>query len=410
MNHRFVFALESWHHHDTYRAVRDRLRLLRPELRMTLLDLRPLCTTAGGPLPQGWDEIIEASPAWLGPLRPTRRPRWNMLANGAGLAYRRLVRTYESMLLSRGTAGLLLMKDHHTLNLALVMAARRARVKSVYLQEGPYAYVGRSSATQLAVRLARQAQAAFERLAGLPALPGDGLAPVDVLAVTSASYRQRFRQAGALADRIEVVGVPRYDSLPVTAAKIAASRRPQGGRTRLLYVHQPMSADAKVRPEAMHQAERVIAEAFSQLQARNLATAWVRPHPRSTADEVSRLHQLFGEVATVETAGGSKPFTEALADFDLLVGFYSNGLLEAMACGLPAVVMALPPESFRDRNEWQRTQLTLEAGALPMACAADLQTLVASGVPVLEPARLDAEMGPLDGGSTERMAKLLASL
>lgn len=415
MSASIAFVIESAHHIGTFEIVARSLRTIYPETKIFLIDIGPLCgMRTSAPKAECFDHIYVIPPTTLGSRRPFSRIRWNVFANGGWFAYRRLVKFFRELFQTERYSCVVMMKDHHAVNQAVLAGAKAAGCGTAFLQAGPFAPVGKWAATTPLRNCLRACQTLVERLAGLPYNRGDGMSAFDVIGVASTFYAEKYRASGAAASRIEVIGIPRYDDLlpraPLDLDQQQASSLAgaSGSRRSILYVHQPMSADGKVDAEATMRAERMLAGALARLTQQFDVT--VRPHPRTPQAEYRRLCSVF-EFAAIEEPGSMPPFIDELRKHSVFVGFYSCALLEALATGASVVALKLPKAAFRDLVEATRTDDLIAMGAIAALTEDDLVAAVeranGDGAPRSPmPALLD-ELGVLDGGSAARAARMI---
>jgi hypothetical protein len=290
---------------------------------------------------------------------------------------------------------------------ALILCAREMGVPAVLVQEGPFVDgIGsdtRRSWRALLNRSALTDARVVRRLRGLPVpirLPSYGGGNASEVMVASRWYASRFIAAGVKPKHVTVTGIPRYDPIPrihrqwVARRSVAATARPP----KMVLLSQPF-----VRYKELTEAENlrlatIARSALEEVARRVEVDIEIRLHPSDQEQDVDALvSDRLG--ARLVRPGGS--LVEALAAFDVVVGFSSGGLLEAMAVGVPTVIIETPSIA-------PKTRLFRRLGApvaTDVASAVELiTTAVSSGVsPALPSIALD-EMGVLDGRSSSRVA------
>ena len=213
-------------------------------------------------------------------------------------------------------------------------------------------------------------------------------------------YRSRFIASGVPSHRVEVTGVPRYDAIPRLRPRWQARRLGTNSvqPSRVLLLSQPFVRYMEVSEADYRLLAAIARGALAEVARRHGATIEVRMHP---SDRKQDMDVLVGDRLEATLLPSIKPLIETLPSYDVVVGFTSSGLLEAMAVGVPVVVIETPPIAAR-------TRFFRDVGvpvATDVAAAARLITsaLASRESPVL-PSEVFDEMGVLDGMASGRVA------
>jgi hypothetical protein len=257
---------------------------------------------------------------------------------------------------------------------------------------------------------ARLLPAVAERYA-IPSLDLPHAEAADAVATRGAGY-DRFavygplaaavlREAGIRANRITEIGAPRFDPL-IQRGPAAAPANPPRVVFAAQYVQGAMTS-------------RLLADAYvgAVAAAETIAPAElvIVPHPAEQpgliAGIVAGLPQPAG--VSVRVAGADALHAE-LPAASLLVTGWSNSVLEAAICGVPALTVsprAVAPVDFAADG------LALSAESPGAAAAAALRLLdPAHREGVVDRARAAAvrRLGPLDGRASERAARIMLEM
>jgi len=256
---------------------------------------------------------------------------------------------------------------------------------------------------------------AVARAHGIPTLNLPHAEAADAVAIAGADY-DRFavfgpraaavmRAAGIESNRISQIGAPHFDRLVARSAEPAESGTPAGPR-RILVAAQYVQGLMKIAGlEACHRAALAAAAAVAP------AEVVVVPHPLQPAGLIEGIVAASadppGVVVRVEHAQG----LHALIDGAwLLVTGWSNSVFEAGLRRVPSIMVDpehVSPVSYAAEG--------LAIGVSTDAAAAD------AAMALLDPgfraatldraaAALGAHLGPLDGRSSERAARLILSM
>jgi hypothetical protein len=291
---------------------------------------------------------------------------------------------------------------------ALISAAIDAGVPTVMVQEGPFtdgiapAPVGRRwpifrwSAirdSDLVHRLRRRPSPLH--------LPTYGRGGSTELMAVSGSYKQRFIASGVSPEKIHVVGVPRYDALPRLRAvhDQRLSNASPDDPPRILVLSQPFVRYNEITEVEYDVLATIARESLLVVAERTGALVDVRMHP---SDREEDMEALVARGLPMRLVPASEPLVTTLPAYDVVVGFASSGLLEALGVGLPVVVIESPPIAFR-------TVFFREAG-VPVATDVDnavrfIHAAVMSKAPPDPSPRVADETGVLDGLASRRVAE-----
>jgi hypothetical protein len=249
---------------------------------------------------------------------------------------------------------------------------------------------------------------AVARRFGVPSLDVPHADAADAIAIRGAGYDRMavygsraaavLREAGIGAERIVEIGAPRFDRL-ITAAAPSAS---PDGRRRVVYAAQYVTGSMTTQLLAL-----CLRGAVAIAGAAIPAELVIVPHP---ADPQS-LDVAVDAPAGVEVrvAGGDGLHRELAGAWAMVTG-WSNSVYEAAIAGVPSITVAPPGASPVD----------FAAEGLAVA-AHDEDTAAEAARSLLDPAShqaavvraraaLPERLGPLDGRSTERAARLALEL
>ena len=399
---------------ETLAHVTRALRHEAPATRVTQIDLQAFHLRAPGtmPVPDGVHGI-RLTPGDVGYRTPTRSMTVNLALSGGRLAHRRMIAAARRTLADLRADILLCCHDRFYIETAFIAAARQLGIPTVFLQEGPFCVIGHDRATAPGLRL-KYALAPMARALGLtPGMPDYGLAGHDRICAASEPYKHAWIDRGVPGDRVRVTGVPRYDPL-LEARERRRQRAPgrAGARPTVLVVTQPFGAHGKVDPSAAERAMAATGTALDRLAQTREVDIRIRRHPRAGADDMDALMREISGEATIEIP--DRPFPARAVDVDLVVGFYSSAVLEALAIGVPSVCCRLPSDAFAEPGEAAKQDRLAELG-VPMIGAPDaLVTAMQAGLEDPEqtppPSNASAELGPVDGRAGTRAARTILEI
>lgn len=399
---------------ETLGHVMRGLREVAVPAEVTLIDLQAFHLRAPGRMtpPEG-AAVVRVTPRDVGYATPLRSMTLNLALSGGRLAHRRMIRRARATLAAIAPDVLLCCHDRFYIETAFLSAARDLAIPTVLLQEGPFCVIGHGAANAPGLRLKNALAPAARRIGLTPGMPDYGMAGHTRILAASARYRDAWIARGVPGARISVTGVPRYDGLAEAHAGRSAAHRGARARTPVVMVLiQPFGAHGKVDPAAARTALAVVGDALDLLARECAVDIRIRQHPRSGSQEAEPLTAQLGAPFTIEEA--STPFPERAADLDLVVGFYSSAMLEALALGVPCVGMRLPEVSFTEPGEAAKQARLAEIGVPfaddPGALRANVATLLAQPARAPDAGAAEAETGPLDGNAARRAATAIAAL
>jgi hypothetical protein len=236
----------------------------------------------------------------------------------------------------------------------------------------------------------------------------------DVMTVCSDRHRQFWLRAGADAARIEVSGQPRFD--------MYALPRPRRSHRRLvLFLTYELDAYAPGAGGGMgwrtwgplrDATEGVLLHAVRE----GTCDVLVKCHPQQDhRAEAARLSQRAGALWNhgVSIAGEDADTRELIVGADVVVGFQTTALYEAVAAQRPVVYAAWGEEYERHRARLipfeQAPAACLRRADSAESLAALLAGPEAAEAPVCRAWYEDA-LGPIDGHATDRVAARLEAM
>jgi hypothetical protein len=308
---------------------------------------------------------------------------------------------------------LLCCHDRFYIETAFIAAARQLGIPTVFLQEGPFCVIGHTGANAPRLKL-KYALAPLARMLGLtPGMPDYGLAGHDRICAASDAYKQAWLHRGVPAERVRVTGVPRYDPLVQAHARYQNRSRSTSAKVpKVMVLAQPFGAHGKVDTTSADRAMRTTGVALDRVARSRQVDLRIRTHPRSNSDEILPLTSRLAQTITIETP--DQPFPERAVDLDLVVGFYSSAVLEALAIGVPCVCCRLPMHAFAEPGEAAKQTRLVELGVpladTPDRLAAHMDTLLDEPENRPASAMAEHELGPLDGRASERTSRIILDL
>jgi hypothetical protein len=396
---RVAFTASVGSHLDTARYIEGALRSEIDSLACTIIDLVGFSRWDAREVPYAGDsERLSFDLAECGVDNPSINSfTWPAVLRGA------------TKLMGRIEPDLLVTMDDSWYDQhALILGAQRAGVPAVLVQEGPFTdgiALGRPARRRLSLsRSALMESRAVRRLRGRPLtvrLPSYGRGDASVVLAVSDWYKSRFVEAGVTPHRVQVTGVPRYDAIPRLRQR-CLERRLAGSSEdppRALLLSQPFVRYKELSETEYSPLAAIARQALAEVADLVGATIEVRMHP---SDREHDMDALVGDQLKATLVAPTQPLVETLASYDVVVGFTSSGLLEAMAIGVPVVVIEAPQIAWR-------TRFFRDVG-LPVATDVATAVRQISGVlasrssPEL-PSRLMDEVGVLDGMASKRVAR-----
>lgn len=239
----------------------------------------------------------------------------------------------------------------------------------------------------------------------------------DRMTVCSERHKRFWVRAGGAPDRIVVTGQPRFDFYGRPSEWPADVPFGDGGPSVLFLsyavdAYHPGEGKGAGAWSALHlQTERGLHEL-----ARSGWRVLIKPHPQQSIESLREWRRRAGDlwdrrVFLVDPQADVRPLIVAA---DVIVGFQSTALLEAMLTGRPVLytgwdeAAATLGDELIPFHEWDK-QITVvrQAGELPGAVATARGNACAADV--LHSRREIAEryLGPLDGQASERTVAVL---
>ena len=392
----------------TFACIESALRELRPGLDFSFVDTQPFNLRTGGTTAYtGAGRVVLTKPGDCGLTTVTGSWTANLALSGGAIAYARLVRYARKILESLKADVLLLCHDRIYIETAFVRAAAVLGIPTVFIQEGPFCAIGHATANSLKLKV-KQALAPIVNATGLiPGIPDYGFAGHSVVLAASEAYRAKWVAAGLPAAMIRVAGIPRYDAL----AEMRSAPR-TAAVARLLYLVQPFAAHGKVDAAAAGALLESLAEGLNILDGKTKFEFVVRPHPRSSGDDIRALRSRLKLPIVTDESG--QPLEQVVQGFDVVIGHYSSGLLESLILAKPIVCIPVPLAAFAEREEAMKQDWLTRIGApvatTPDAIADAIFRMLKPGAVVAEQSVLEGEVGTIDGRAAQRCAVAIVEL
>lgn len=239
----------------------------------------------------------------------------------------------------------------------------------------------------------------------------------DAMTVNSELHKEFWVASGAPIEKISVTGQPRFDYYASQADAGAAKARLglPSGRKAVVFLSYMLSAYVPGEVDTWAEQREATERALIEQCRSSGAVLLVKPHPQQPiAGYVESLRamgaDMDGDVRIVEPTADTRTLLTAA---DVIVGFQSTAMYEAVASGTPTVYAGWAPEAAAIGEElfplWD-----LEPTVLVAHSSADLRGLVAQQL--ASPQRFDRstakqvvepQLGPLDGGASERVWAVL---
>lgn len=387
----------------TLSAVEAALRTRRPGETIRFVDTQPFNLRSGGrTFYSGSGEVRVAVPEACGMRRFTRSWSLNMLLNGGPRMYARMKR-YGRRLIGDDADVIVMCHDRIYIETALIEAAHRIGAATVLIQEGPFCSIGHGDASAPVLRLKHTLAPLITATGLLPKMPDYGCAGHTRVLAASTAYRDRWIKAGVPAEQVGVAGIPRYDSLADRQHGRAARA---SGPLRVLYLTQPFAAHGKVRADVAARVEAIVARGLQEAHARMDLDVTIRLHPRADEREIAAIRDAVGEGARIDL--GDRGLETVLAEYDVVLGHYSSGLLESLLAGKRILCVPVPEDGFAESSEGAKQVWLTRTGA-PVATTAEMIAECLAAARMGAPMTIDwdmvaGEVGEVDGNSAMRIA------
>lgn len=380
---------------------------------MTIVDLLMFHLRSPGKLTYPRNaNMIRVGPEDCGITTKFKSTSLNLLASGGGAAFQRIVRKAREIYEQVRPDVVVLCHDRIYAELAFVRAAQQMSIPTLLIQEGPFCVIGHGDANRLSLKLKYLIAPLAHGLGLLPAMPDYGHAGHSRICAASEAYASRWIASGIDRDILTVTGIPRYDELvPIRAGiEVKAARAPDHA-PQVCFLAQPFARHGKVDAQAAHHLMREAAAGFNVARTSSAFDLVVRVHPRGNGDDVAPLTDALTIPYTIQKA--TAPFTSVVPDFDLVVGFYSSAILEALAVNVPAICLRLPKGAFAEPAEGDKQDVIAGLG-IPVAMDArafsDALRSTFDRRPAASTAKLQDEIGVLDGEASGRVGAVISAL
>jgi hypothetical protein len=246
----------------------------------------------------------------------------------------------------------------------------------------------------------------------------------DRMLVCSERHREFWLNAGANPAKVAVTGQPRFDFYarkewwldPVRLGLGLDPNRP----TVLFFSYDLRAYAADGNEPAWGQLRCETEEVLLNLAAEGALNLLIKPHPqqRGLAKDVERLRTRAGLTwgSAVQLLEGESDARQLIVNADVVVGFQTTALFEAMAAGKQVIYTWWSEPAHRYASGLIPFHLMQDA--LDVACSpTELHSLCRATDQAHDPERLlqrrrafDAYLGPLDGRATERALREIRDL
>lgn len=232
---------------------------------------------------------------------------------------------------------------------------------------------------------------------------------------TSCHRSMRFWLAtGAEVRQVEVTGQPRYDYYTYAAesGSITATGR---NRTRILFLSYDLDAYDESRAIGVNRSPWAQLHAETEDVLRAVARHGdvelvVKPHPQQSAAMVEAMRQRLGGSLSVNMAEGGADTRKLIMHADVIVGFQTTALAEAMAVGKRVVYTAWTP-AFEDVKRhllpYHELSGCIEVATSPTDLLATLKVRCSQALTASQReqrrAFVEEYLGPFDGGAGNRV-------
>jgi hypothetical protein len=232
----------------------------------------------------------------------------------------------------------------------------------------------------------------------------------DHMTVCSERQKAFWIRAGADASTITVTGQPRFDRYAEVAAR---GHGTDGPPTAVFFSYQV---------DAYHPTEGSDAPVWRELHRQTELGLWqlaehgwrilIKPHPQQGAS--GALPQVVAALPRnlrerVQLVPGERDTRELICDADVVIGFQTTAMLEAMVAGKPVLYTGWDPEAHKLAGEliplstWDGAIDVLRAPEdLPSTARARLGCAVSAEAMARRRAEVERFLGPIDGAASQR--------
>lgn len=239
----------------------------------------------------------------------------------------------------------------------------------------------------------------------------------DLMTVCSERHREFWLRAGGDGDRIVVTGQPRFDFYFEPEAWPAPDAADGPTVLFLSYQADAYHPDEGRGGSAWEPLHRQTEEGLHELARRGWRVL-IKPHPQQSAQGMRDWRRRAGELwgRRVTLVHGDADVRRLIVTADVIVGFQSTALLEAMLAGRPAVYTGWDRDAAAIASElipfadWEPEIAVVRDPAELAAAVAGLRGTVCQP-DALTRRRAIAEhyLGPLDGGASRRTLDLVTA-
>lgn len=235
----------------------------------------------------------------------------------------------------------------------------------------------------------------------------------DWMTCCSERNKEFWERCGHSSDIIEVTGQPRFDFY----------RHPDRWPERMA-ASPPTVLFLSYEPSAYHPTEGVLGAGrpWALLHRQTEDALWelarrgwkvrIKPHPQQQLDaDWQRLKQAASALpsGSVELLAGDADTREVIVTSDVVVGFQSTALIEALSVGRPVIYTGWDREAQLLSNElipfpeWEGpVRVVRDERALPATIEHALEATLDSNQQQMANRIIDTFLGPIDGESSER--------
>lgn len=289
---------------------------------------------------------------------------------------------------------------------ALLKATKILKIPSLMIQEGPFRPPTITNKKQMTLISVRKSIMHLLNLKYKPLLPNYGNGGTDKFAVSSEYYAHLFLKSGVSVNKINVTGIPRYDKL-LEHRKLYRSKRHERcnskSMSKILLLTQPFFAYELCTKSENDKIYTKVVEGLKKLKSDRDFELDIKLHPSDLDDSIEAFQRekLYCNLKNI--IHSDTPLPEILYKYDLVIGFYSGGLLEALALNIPVISFRI--NKFENKYRWFNQAKVLSAKTddeLHQACKVALKNNHVCADRKL----LEDEIGIIDGQASNRVAQL----